>query len=632
MNFPDYEEQKTHCQEIASRLTKEFLSDPAWQELDCPDKSPALREKLYFALTFLRSGDTEAVAYANRIIQNSKYIECTFSPMLVLQMVFKYRHLLEEKSIQTIRSYLDWEIENEAKPEMAYVGVNDNFPSMAACALLLGGQFLERPELCQLGLERLKQFRALLTRRGVASEYNSPTYLPIQLISMSEIAHLSDLSEAKEIALDCEARIWTDFFGHLHPSTWQPAGPYSRAYMDDSMVHVSLMRCTLYAVFGDSMPANIYDTLLDINPDNAKINNHSTSEFTKNNLVWLMDTQYDCPPEVFQLALHKQLPYTFQATTEFSGSRDDPANGFTGAVLTGQAEEIYEYGAGNGSICTYMTEDYALGTANHQFHNGIQTDAFHILYRCNETVQAQKDIRAIFSRYLFNEREPHAEDVLLGDQGRTLCFQKDNTALVLYKPKTLFCTNVTSMKLSVVIPVQFGLPEEIWLGSRRLTESQGESYEPCSVYIKDGPVYLAFHPCILTDHGRTSAVKVQVQNDYLLLSFYNYEGPERDFTEKECLLTGNGFAAEVHSQEDYSDFAAFRESAENFTLTDTTQQSIHSRQTVIRHTKFQNAHCSLECEYSPVSEGIKYISIDGQVPENKKIDITGFPCHTLPFC
>ena len=91
----------------------------------------------------------------------------------------------------------------------------------------------------------------------------------------------------------------------------------------------------------------------------------------------------------------------------------------------------YEYPAGNGRISTYMTEDYALGVASHEFHNGIQTDAFHLLYRRRIPALQQRDIGTVYARYLVNEKQPSHQMVILEDDGRKLGIQHKNTAMML---------------------------------------------------------------------------------------------------------------------------------------------------------------------------------------------------------
>jgi len=56
-----------------------------------------------------------------------------------------------------------------------------------------------------------------------------------------------------------------------------------------------------------------------------------------------------------------------------------------------------------------------------------------------------------------------------------------------------------------------------------------------------------FNPLLLTDYGRKAAAKVSMVKDFIMVSFYNYEGEERDFARRGFLLTGNGFVTEIRN-------------------------------------------------------------------------------------
>jgi len=78
-------------------------------------------------------------------------------------------------------------------------------------------------------------------------------------------------------------------------------------------------------------------------------------------------------------------------------------------------------------------------------------------------------------------------------------------------------------------------------------------------------------------------------------------------------------------------FEAFRKQIAECEIKDIFQSSVHSRQTFIRKTRYAREGCILECEYSPVSEGIKHMSVNGKPIEQPKLKITGFDTSQLPF-
>lgn len=331
---------------------------------------------------------------------------------------------------------------------------------------------------------------------------------------------------------------------------------------------------------------------------------------------------------LLELGLGKQLPFETHATTEYTSSTDMAA----GAYPPAEGELAnYEYGAGSGVISTYMTEDYALGTATCEFHNGIQTDAFHLLYRRVNPVTTQQNIGTIYARYSVNDDCPPEDETLLEDQGRKLGIQHRNLAVQLHKAKPIFGNAVTSLRLTLVIPRRDGQFGQVWLGNQKLEGSSLVSKEPCPVFLQDGPVYMAFHTLLLTDHGREYAVEAKWVNGHLLISFYNYSGPVRNFGMKEMLLTANGFVAQIGRTAEYGSLEAFRAWASDILIRDSWQNTAHSRFTTLRRTEVCCHGTSLSCEYSPVSEGVKHITVNGQPLSQEKLYISGFDCRTLPF-
>lgn len=625
------EEQKKRCDRAAKTVAGylgKYLSDSG--EWDEKFRNMAWREQLYFVLVFLRSGEPENIRKANLAIQKGVPNHCHFSPMIVLQILTKYDELLEQPSREVLRSYLEEYIQEFADDSLDYLGVNDNFPSMAAYTLVMGGTYLDRPELKERGKERLKHFKQLLTRRGVASEYNSPTYSPIQMLAMAELANHADDGEVRAMALGCEHRIWADILGHLHMESSHVAGPYSRAYADDSAGYAAGVDASLYALLGDALPVHVFHTLLSSEDGCSDGYSHNGAAFGQIGMVWLMDTTYSCPRQLCELALHKQYPYEISAVTEFTSSTDAVCSP-DGPIWPEGELANYEYPAGTGRIYTYMTKDYALGSATHEFHNGIQTDSFHLTYRRRTPVASQRDIGTVYARYLVNEKMPMPEMVLLEDDGRKLGIQHHNTVMMLYKPKPILWKGVHSLKLSLILKKPDEKIDEVWLGDRRMEGRDMASEESCPVFIRDGSVYMAFHPLLLTDHGREHAVAAKWENGFLLVSLYNYAGTARDFGMREMLLTGNGFVAEIGCREENGSFEEFRRTAGECCIRDEWQSTMHSRYSTIRKTSFQKGDLCMACEYSPVTEGIKQITVNGQPLSQERLRITGFDCSTLPF-
>ncbi len=241
----------------------------------------------------------------------------------------------------------------------------------------------------------------------------------------------------------------------------------------------------------------------------------------------------------------------------------------------------------------------------------------------------------MFTRYIVNDKIPGQPNEYpelnvvdsgfnTWDLGRKTCFQDKNTALVLYKPKAYLSKKVRSMRLCICFPAKVTEPvQEVWIGGERIINYSGASKDIKSIYIKDGEVYMAFHPLITNHYGIKDFIRAELVNDYFIISLYNYEGEERDFARRGFVLTGNGFACEIRSAYEFESFAAFRKSCGNFTVEDSFETSPHTRQTYTRITKYKTEKSLLACEYSPCSEGIRYQTVNGETFDGIKLFATG---------
>ena len=617
--------QRRRCDRVVAFLTDIMLDGVSHCGQWTLSHQLALREQVYYAQILLRSGQPEAAYRANRILEKVELRYHEFVPMILLMILGSSEALLENAVHSKIDAYLEEHIPAFQGEEMEFVGVNDNYPCMGVYTLVIGGQYLGKPELVAFGKERLSHFCQLLTRRGVASEYNSRTYTPIQLLCMAELVNRAEDPDIRQMALQCEHRLWADVMAHMHPGTVRPAGPYSRAYTDSSGGYVDLDCGPLYVLLGEALPANLLEQLEE--GENGYGCFHDGLLQEELAVFWTLDAVYHCPQNLLELGFEKKLPFETWASTEFTSSTDMAAGAYRpeNHPLTN-----YEYAAGSGMIYSYINEDYAMGTATHEFHNGIQTDSFHLLYRRAVPVTAQRDIGTVYARYLISDQYPITSG-MIQDRGRKIGIQCKNFALQLYKAKPMYGNGVTNLRLSLIMARPDEKVEQVWLGDKKLEGERLTSEVPCPVFIQDGPVYMAFHPLLLTDHGRDFAVEAKWINGHMQISFYNYMGPARDFTVEEMLLTANGFVAQVGTAAEFGSFAEFRRSAMELQVHDGWQKTVHSRFTSLRKTSVQWQGNRIDCEYSPASEGIKCITVNGLPLPQDRLFISGFDCSQLPF-
>ncbi len=640
-SFYDQEGQRRRSAQLNGLLAEytihRFDEQGSWVE-QATDKlwkrpyTPSLYHRLCFANAYLDTGIAERIAKANLIIRTSSYELCQFSPLNALQLLIRSRHLLEQQSIDHLYGYLDTIWDHFLDDAMDFVGVNDNFPCIGTAIVLAGGELLQRQDLFERGMYRLRQLTDLLRRRGVTSEFSSPTYTPLQVLGIAEIADLVQDEEAWQLALACEERMWVEVLGRYHKETSQMAGPYSRAYTVNSTGHSHHARDILYAVLGDKLDVNPLNTLFSSADGQAGEVIHGWPPYMQALSAWQISTVYHCPVYLVEWSLNRTYPFEFKATTEFSSSNDAPPSG--SGTASKEENSYVEYSAGSGVVSTYMTADYALGVSTNEFHNGVQTDSFHLLYRKSNPALQQAAIRTVYCRYVVNDQGPDVTDVLLADDGRKLGLHHQNSAMLLYRPKMEKTAGIRSLKLSLCLLGEYGLVDEIWAGGEKIEGERAEFRDSVTVFVRDGDVYMAFVPLLGAGDGEWrsgTAVTVETVRTFRVISFGNYAGPERDFDRRELSRIANGFVVEVGSKDEHGSFAAFRELISQASVNDKFYANVHTRQTHIRHASYFRPGLSLECEYSPATEGIKYMAINGKVPVQPPIETSGLPLDRLPF-
>jgi hypothetical protein len=184
------------------------------------------------------------------------------------------------------------------------------------------------------------------------------------------------------------------------------------------------------------------------------------------------------------------------------------------------------------------------------------------------------------------------------------------------------------MKLSILLPCHFAKPDEIWIGGEKLKAFYGESTEPHTVFVKDGPVYMAFTPLYLTDYGRQNAVRVEEIGRYVFISFYNYEGKARPFAVKELFLTSSGFVANIGNAADSGSFGDFIAGVGDHTLSDRVERTEGG---YTRWIRYKRKGLDLNFAYSPISEGVMVAAVNGRPRPEPVFSAGGIAAEQLPF-
>ena len=157
-----------------------------------------------------------------------------------------HRDKLTESQTALFKELLDYSVEGclRHKVSPSYT----NISIMNAQNLVLLGETLNRPEVLEEGLKRLRAFTLQTALFGVC-EYNSPTYTGVDIGCLQVFNHFTVTPEAKQITDKLLTLFWSELAANSLPSAKRCVGSHSRDY--DYLAGRGIVDSYLYA-------ANIY--------------------------------------------------------------------------------------------------------------------------------------------------------------------------------------------------------------------------------------------------------------------------------------------------------------------------------------------------------------------------------------
>ena len=228
-----------------------------------------------------------------------------------------------------------------------------NIALLDAFNTVLAGQVLGDEHLLARGRARLDQWIAFTNRSGAVPEYNSPTYLAVDLVALAGLAErAADPAVAIKARL-MEEQLWLHLATHYHHPSAQLAGPHSRAYHNDVTGGICGIKHILYRCLGDERL-------------------QQASDYTPA-IAWKCSGRapFHVTDYLLRLLDGKPFPYTVQEIADLDNGVD---------------------------LYTYMTPAYALGTVS--AGNNPQNNRLILYYRKD----GAPGYGVLFSRYLVNEK------------------------------------------------------------------------------------------------------------------------------------------------------------------------------------------------------------------------------------
>ena len=490
------------CQQylrISAEYGKEwYCENGSWKSDITP---PLTRERFWLCCALYEAGDSslaDAIIRTSRIIRKEYPFRSTFNIFntnIATMLLLRHRTRMANDVVSLMEGMVRDGFASYAgnlAPDYQFHGYNDNMPAKALLGLILGGEMLGDSNAVKHGRWSLCQFADMLSRRGINSEYNSPTYTPLTIHALAELGEHALDPEVKKLALDLETHLWLDLASHFHPETGVVAGPYSRAYTVDVCAQVTALSSLLWFVLGESSlmsPMKLFD------PNEKLILHHCGNRpFNIAQMCWYAAGVYHLNPALTDTFFNKAYPFSCVATAE------------SGALGEG-------YPARPVRVETYMQPDFTLGTASTPFLDGSQSAPYFVTYRHQETVRSRTDIDTVFHKFLINDETPGRhekehpdysnsdEQSHLDSHCHITTLQTENTAIVVTCPQTKLTDNGQQAPLKrvsecVLFSARSEGADELIVGTHERSSWEGVVPRGQWIYCRRGRLLIAIRPLV----------------------------------------------------------------------------------------------------------------------------------------
>jgi len=430
-------------------------------------------------------------------------------------------------------------------PEIERLNVHLSYTNICLLDIhnsILCGQIVGESRYEERGRRKLDAWIAFTALSGSPHEYNSPTYLGVDISALASLAeHASDEDTALKARL-MEERLWLHVASRFHRPTCQLAGPHCRAYRHDTVGAGGFLKVVLYNELGY--------------PELRRPTPYYPWEAEEAH-VGVALGRYHLPDYLRPVFGEKPPQWQVRETADAASAVD---------------------------LTSYLTPDYCLGTASRSYQVGDPPEAWPqfnaaiVYYRKDEA----PGYGVLYTRYAVNEFEiGHMAEVTgrtkreLWDLGAPRCFQHRNLAIVAYGLTPMpITTAVHTLRLDVLL-IGRDRTTDILVGGRPVS-SLPQPVQPLEpVVLADGSVYIGLIPLEPTNMGQEAPIVLDQRGGELALSIFNYSGPSKNFWEYRTLSgpffkgnVCNGLVVEVASRGDYPSPAAFHEHLARARLSD----------------------------------------------------------------
>ncbi|MBI4025151.1 MAG: hypothetical protein HY360_09230 [Verrucomicrobia bacterium] len=382
-----------------------------------PGRAPNSRERLWNCFSLL-NGEPRDVRLANRIMVRTPIEPNNFAPIAAVELLLRHARQLTPAARQRPLKLCGVQYLNMLETRFASPAVHD-FACMGTFFLADAPLVMDRYEFKSpvasipevYNRERMQAvgrnaIRALYwhaQRPGgpqaapswIIHQFNSPTYTPVSLLALANIAELVPDPETRELALQMEAGIWRELLAFYHPHLGCSCGPYSCAYAVDALGQSSQARILL-AYTGLSRDRSVVE-LLDAHQPDLLIPHDGDLPFAWSGPAWIMSTKYHVPQDALSRQggiRGRRFPKRLRARTTWGefGTLDRKRR----RIVSVQGNLLP---AGESELVQVQRQRWCLGYRR-LTHWG-NTFPIHLHYALQRNVRSMRDIRSVISGVMF---------------------------------------------------------------------------------------------------------------------------------------------------------------------------------------------------------------------------------------
>jgi len=511
------------------------------------------RDTLWYAAALLFDDREERRLFGRKLIGVSRGGDGTHTPATMLALLWGAGDLLDELESEHLCRAVEADLLHAA--DVQWRDGNVNHPLGAYATLILGGELCRAAWATELGYQRLRELqrvtgdrRSRSHRQAELSEYNSLTYTALDIVFLALIGEYARDERARSLGLWFEQRLWLDVALHFHAPSMQFAGPHSRSYQEDSTGGFS----ALHGVVAAGMGHGLY-----CEPSLSDRFEHP-STLLQSGLTGI--TPFHVTEEARKLFREKPFPL-FMQTTTYSEQYHENAAG------RGFAFDDETYAGGWRDLTTYMNEEWALGTASQPYVNAGHSDAVVVRIRRSSSVASSRDFRSLYTRGVFNDavvgQRNHChvtggeiDASYLYEESRCAVYQHEDRAIVFAAPKRAGHRGIRRFRLDLIAgwTVPF---DQLVVGETVIEQLPAYADAGSRVCFQDAGTFGLIIPLALSPAADTHPLRIWTAQGHMMLSLFNYDGPEIDVSRDALTAWRNGFILHLSRAAEWESFAAF---------------------------------------------------------------------------